>query len=194
MGSPDDGPPLASSVSSVTSSAAASALPRAKHPRRRQRGIRNRQQSAPGVGRRKKINGRKRHLICDHRGLVLLVMVTPADAQDPLFARELLFRWAKKYLDITIKTVRRPPGTGHERGTGAPAKGPHARRHWGTRPGKGPETGRSRSSSGDPASRPGQAPRIARHQGSAVDASSYEAVRCESSTGHDLVIRATRAV
>ncbi|MDH6221790.1 transposase [Streptomyces pseudovenezuelae] len=84
------------------------------------------------MGRRKKINGRKRHLICDHRSLVLLVMVTPADAQDSLVARELLFRlalmhpeiaivwadsayakndlipWAKKYLDITIKTVRRP--------------------------------------------------------------------------------------
>jgi transposase len=81
----------------------------------------------------KKINGRKRHLICDHRSLVLLVMVTPADAQDSLVARELLFRlalmhpeiaivwadsayaknglipWAKKYLDITVKTVRRPP-------------------------------------------------------------------------------------
>lgn len=81
------------------------------------------------MGRRKKINGRKRHLICDHRSLVLLVMVTPANAQDSLVARELLFRlalmhpeiaigwadsayaknglipWAKKYLDITVKTV-----------------------------------------------------------------------------------------
>lgn len=81
----------------------------------------------------KQINGRKRHMICDHRSLVLLVMVTPADAQDSLVARELLFRlalmhpeiaivwadsayaknglvdWAKRYLDITIKTVRRPP-------------------------------------------------------------------------------------
>jgi transposase len=83
----------------------------------------------------KMINGRKRHMICDHRSLVLLVMVTPADTQDSLVARELLFRlallhpeiaivraasayaknglvdWAKKYLDITIKTVRRPPDT-----------------------------------------------------------------------------------
>lgn len=83
----------------------------------------------------KMINGRKRHMICDHRSLALLVMVTPADAQDSLVARELLFRlalmhpeiaivwadsayaknglipWAKKCLDITIKTVRRPPGT-----------------------------------------------------------------------------------
>jgi transposase len=81
----------------------------------------------------KMINGRKRHLICDHRSLVLLVMVTPANARDSLVARELLFRlalmhpeiaivwadsayakndlipWAKKYLDIIIKTVRRPP-------------------------------------------------------------------------------------
>ncbi|MFI6938556.1 transposase [Streptomyces sp. NPDC050418] len=83
----------------------------------------------------KMINGRKRHLICDHHSLVLLVMVTPADAQGSLVARELLFRlawmhpeiaivwadsayaknglipWAKKYLDITVKAVRRPPNT-----------------------------------------------------------------------------------
>lgn len=67
------------------------------------------------------------------RSLVLLVMVTPAHAQESLAARELLFRlalphpeiaivwadsacarnglvpWAKQYLDITINTVRRPP-------------------------------------------------------------------------------------
>ncbi|MET7474630.1 hypothetical protein ABZT17_09745 [Streptomyces sp. NPDC005648] len=35
-------------------------------------------------------------------------MVTPADAQNSLAARELLF-WAKQYLDITTYTVRRPP-------------------------------------------------------------------------------------
>ncbi|MEV8546423.1 IS5 family transposase [Streptomyces sp. NPDC051572] len=80
----------------------------------------------------KKINGRKRHLICDNRGLVLLVMVTAANVTDREAAKELLFRvalihpeisivwadsayagklvtWAKTYLDITIKTVRRPP-------------------------------------------------------------------------------------
>ncbi|WP_406480419.1 IS5 family transposase [Streptomyces sp. NBC_01615] len=80
----------------------------------------------------KKINGRKRHLICDNRGLVLLVMVTAANVTDRDAAKELLFRlalihpeiaivwadsayagklviWAKTYLDITIKTVRRPP-------------------------------------------------------------------------------------
>ncbi|KOT91829.1 transposase [Streptomyces sp. NRRL F-5755] len=80
------------------------------------------------------INGRKRHLICDHRGLVLMVMVTPADVQDSLIAHDMLLRlallhpevaivwadsayaknqlvpWAKQYLDITVKTVRRPPG------------------------------------------------------------------------------------
>ena len=63
-------------------------------------------------------------------------MVTPVAPQDSLVARELLFRlallhpeiaivragsayadnglvpWAKKYLDITIKTVRRPPSGG----------------------------------------------------------------------------------
>lgn len=80
----------------------------------------------------KKFNGRKRHLICDNRGLVLLVMVTSADVTDRDAAKELLLRlalthpevsivwadstyagklvtWAKTYLDITIKTVRRPP-------------------------------------------------------------------------------------
>jgi transposase len=80
----------------------------------------------------KKINGRKRHLICDNRGLILLVMVTAANVTDREAAKELLFRialthpeiaivwadsayagklvtWAKTYLDITIKCVRRPP-------------------------------------------------------------------------------------
>ncbi|MFJ8492683.1 transposase [Streptomyces sp. NPDC094038] len=42
----------------------------------------------------KKINGRERHLICDNRGLVLLVMVTAADVSDRDAARELLFRLA----------------------------------------------------------------------------------------------------
>ncbi|MEU1534716.1 IS5 family transposase [Streptomyces fagopyri] len=80
----------------------------------------------------KLINGRKRHLIVDNRGLVLMVMVTTAGVHDSGPAKELLFRlalthpeisivwadsayggklvtWAKKYLDITIKTVKRPP-------------------------------------------------------------------------------------
>lgn len=66
-------------------------------------------------------------------------MVTPAGAQDSLVASELLFRrafmhpeiaivwadsayakngliaWAKKYLDITVKTVHRPPPAEHQR-------------------------------------------------------------------------------
>ncbi|MEU1202849.1 transposase [Streptomyces sp. NPDC005813] len=84
---------------------------------------------------RKQINGRKQHMICDHRNLALMDMVTPADAQDSLVARELLFHlallhpeiaivwansayaknelvdWAKKYLDITSKRsgARRAP-------------------------------------------------------------------------------------
>lgn len=37
----------------------------------------------------KLINGRKRHMICHRRILLLLVMVAPADAQDPFVAREL---------------------------------------------------------------------------------------------------------
>lgn len=82
----------------------------------------------------KKINGRKRHIVVDTRGLPLLVMVTPADLTDRDAAKEVLFRlrlmhpeitivwadsayagelvkWAKKYLNLTIKTVRRPPDT-----------------------------------------------------------------------------------
>lgn len=68
----------------------------------------------------------------DTRGLVLLVMVTPADVTDRDAAKEALFRlhlmhpeiaivwadsayagglvdWAKERLDIKVKTVRRPP-------------------------------------------------------------------------------------
>jgi transposase len=85
-----------------------------------------------GYDAAKKINGRKRHIVVDTRGLVLLVLVTPADVTDRDAAREVLFRlhlmhpeiaivwadsayagalvdWAKERLDIKIKTVRRPP-------------------------------------------------------------------------------------
>ncbi|MFJ3804701.1 IS5 family transposase [Streptomyces sp. NPDC090088] len=87
-----------------------------------------------GYDAAKKINGRKRHVVVDTRGLVLLVMVTPADVTDRDAAREVLFRlhlmhpeiaivwadsayasalvdWANQRLDIKIKTVRRPPNT-----------------------------------------------------------------------------------
>lgn len=80
----------------------------------------------------KKINGRKRHLVVDTRGLPLLVMVTPADLHDSAgAAKELLFRlrlmhpeitivradsayagklvtWAKRRLNLTVETVSRP--------------------------------------------------------------------------------------
>ncbi|MDT0347523.1 IS5 family transposase [Streptomyces litchfieldiae] len=79
----------------------------------------------------KKVNGRKRHLVVDTKGLPLLVMVTPADMTDRDAAKEVLFRlrlmhpeitivwadsayagtlvtWAKTFLDLTIKTVSRP--------------------------------------------------------------------------------------
>jgi transposase len=82
----------------------------------------------------KKINGRKRHLVVDTRGLPLMVMVTPADLHDSAAAKEVLFRlrlthpeitivwadrayagqlvtWAKTYLNLTIKTVARPKDT-----------------------------------------------------------------------------------
>jgi hypothetical protein len=68
------------------------------------------------------------------RGLLLLVIVTPANVTDRDAAREVLFRlhlmhpeiatvradsvyagtpvtWAKTQIDLTIKTVRRPPNT-----------------------------------------------------------------------------------
>lgn len=79
----------------------------------------------------KKINGRKRHLVVDTKGLPLFVMVTPADITDREAAKEVLFRlrlmhpeitivwadsayagqlvaWAKTNLGLTIKTVSRP--------------------------------------------------------------------------------------
>ncbi|MEU1056958.1 transposase [Streptomyces sp. NPDC005876] len=79
----------------------------------------------------KKINGRKRHLVVDTKGLPLFVMVTPADTTDRDAAKEVLFRlrlmhpeitivwadsgyagqlltWAKKNLDLTLKTISRP--------------------------------------------------------------------------------------
>lgn len=82
----------------------------------------------------KKINGRKRHLVVDTHGLPLFVMVTPADMTDRDAAKEVLFRlrlmhpeitivwadsgyagpklggWAKKRLNLTLKTVGRPKG------------------------------------------------------------------------------------
>lgn len=84
-----------------------------------------------GYDAAKKINGRKRHLVVDTKGLVLFVMVTPADVTDRDAAKEVLFRlrlmhpeitlvwadsayggqlvtWAKKYLNLTLKTVNRP--------------------------------------------------------------------------------------
>lgn len=87
-----------------------------------------------GYDAAKKINGRKRHLVVDTRGLPLLVMVTPADLADRDAAKEVLFRlrlmhpeitivwadsayagklvtWAKKHLNLTIKTISRPKDT-----------------------------------------------------------------------------------
>lgn len=81
----------------------------------------------------KKINGRKRHLVVDTRGTPLLVLVTSADVTDRDAGKEVLFRlrlmhpeitvvwadsaysgqlvdWAKKYLNLTINVVVRPPG------------------------------------------------------------------------------------
>ncbi|MGW2600013.1 IS5 family transposase [Streptomyces klenkii] len=87
-----------------------------------------------GYDAAKKINGRKRHLVVDTRGLPLLVMVTPANVSDRDAGREVLFRlrlmhpeltvvwadsayagglvdWARSFLKLTVKTVSRPKNT-----------------------------------------------------------------------------------
>jgi transposase len=81
----------------------------------------------------KRVNGRKRHLVVDTKGLPLTVLVTAADLTDRDAAREVLIRlrllhpeitllwadsaysgelveWAKKNLRMTIKISKRPPG------------------------------------------------------------------------------------
>lgn len=86
-----------------------------------------------GYDAAKRINGPKRHLVVDIRGLPLLVMVTPADLTDRDVVKEVLFRlrlmhpqitvvwadspyagqlvdWAKTRLKLTINVVSRPPG------------------------------------------------------------------------------------
>lgn len=50
----------------------------------------------------KKINGRKRHLVVDTRGLPLMVMVTAADLHDAAAAKEVLFRLRLMHPEITI--------------------------------------------------------------------------------------------
>ncbi|WP_246645982.1 transposase [Nonomuraea ceibae] len=45
-----------------------------------------------GYDAAKKINGRKRHLVVDTRGLLMMVMVTPANLSDRNTARDLLVR------------------------------------------------------------------------------------------------------
>lgn len=50
----------------------------------------------------KKINGRKRHLAVDTKGLPLFVMVTPADMTDRDAAKEVLFRLRLMHPEITI--------------------------------------------------------------------------------------------
>lgn len=84
--------------------------------------------STRGYDAGKKINGRKRHIAVDTMGLLLLVMVTPANLADRTAARGLLFRlrviyggiacvwadggyagklpaWAARFLDMTIHVV-----------------------------------------------------------------------------------------
>ncbi|WP_322975484.1 transposase [Streptomyces sp. NBC_00162] len=55
-----------------------------------------------GYDAAKKINGRKRHLVVDTKGLPLFVMVTPADMTDRDAAKEVLFRLRLRHPEITI--------------------------------------------------------------------------------------------
>lgn len=55
-----------------------------------------------GYGAGKEINGRKRHLVVDTKGLPLFVMVTPADMTDRDAATEMLFRLRLMHPKITI--------------------------------------------------------------------------------------------
>ncbi|MGW7441721.1 IS5 family transposase [Streptomyces sp. NPDC054849] len=91
-------------------------------------------QDTRGYDAAKKINGRKRHIVVDTKGMPVMIMVTPADMTDRDAARELLWRlrltqpqitqvwadsayagqlvdWARDFLKITLRTVSRPKGT-----------------------------------------------------------------------------------
>ncbi len=81
----------------------------------------------------KKVRGRKRHLLVDTEGLLVTVVVTPANVQDPTAAPEVLqeakersprlghvwadgryrgklIDWAKEKVGITLEIVSREPG------------------------------------------------------------------------------------
>ncbi|MCM2422818.1 transposase [Streptomyces sp. RKAG293] len=61
----------------------------------------------------KKINGRKRHVIVDTLGLLLMVLVTPADCTDRDAARGMLDRLRARYQKITgvgRRRLHRPSG------------------------------------------------------------------------------------
>jgi len=81
----------------------------------------------------KKVNGRKRHIVVDTMGLLLLVVITSAGVQDRDGARTLLEKvkmampslsllwadggyagklveWAERVAHITVEIVRKPPG------------------------------------------------------------------------------------
>lgn len=91
-------------------------------------------QATRGYDPGKKINGRKRHIAVDTKGLPVMVMVTSAGIQDRDAARDLLFRlsltqpqltqiwadrgyagtlvdWADQRLHITLRPVSKPPNT-----------------------------------------------------------------------------------
>ena len=55
-----------------------------------------------GFDNGKKVKGRKRHLLVDTLGLLLAVLVTPADVSDPAGARTLLSRLAGFYKKLRL--------------------------------------------------------------------------------------------
>lgn len=84
-----------------------------------------------GWDQAKKVNGRKRHLACETKGLPVAIRVTAADVTDRAAARELLWRlrilhpeltiawadsaysgalveWAAQFLDLTVNVVTPP--------------------------------------------------------------------------------------
>lgn len=88
---------------------------------------------AVGYDAAKKVKGRKRHLVVDTEGFLVSAVVTPANAQDPTIAPEVLAEaldhapslqkiradgryrgklidWAKDNLDLTLEIVAKEPG------------------------------------------------------------------------------------
>jgi hypothetical protein len=91
----------------------------------------------------KKVNGRKRHIVVDTLGLLMVVLMTAANLQDRDGGRRILDRtrmampsiarvwadggyagklvaWVARYCRIMLEIVRKPEGQRHFRGSAAP--------------------------------------------------------------------------